>query len=144
MRRPFSFSALAATSPRQHLRVARALVLSWEHRLHRLRRALLLRLLWYESSRHTFASRALAGGARYEEVSKALGHSSVAVTARYYDRHQERSFASLPSVDLGQPSPEGKVLNFPRHGARPKPEDQRPHQASSSGGTLILPSEAQS
>jgi integrase len=75
-------------------------------------------LSWYECSRHTFASRALAAGARYEEVSRALGHSSVAVTARYYDRHQERSFASLPSVDLGAATPDGKVLKFPRHGAR--------------------------
>lgn len=69
---------------------------------------------WYESSRHSFASKALANGARYEEVSKALGHGSVTTTARYYDRHVERKFASLPAGDVGAPLPDGKVIGFPK------------------------------
>lgn len=70
-------------------------------------------LSWYESSRHSFASKALASGARYEEVSKALGHGNVNTTARYYDRHVERKFSSLPSSDMGAPLPDGKVIGFP-------------------------------
>ena len=41
-----------------------------------------------------FASKALANGARFEVVSKALGHSNVAITAKHYDRHVERKFAT--------------------------------------------------
>jgi len=68
---------------------------------------------WYDSTRHSFASDALAHGARYEEVSKALGHASVATTARYYDRQVERAFATLPARNLGAPVQEAKVLAFP-------------------------------
>ena len=65
---------------------------------------------WYESTRHSFASKALASKARYEEVSKALGHASVTTTSRYYDRHVEREFSTLPTTDVGAPLPDNKVL----------------------------------
>jgi integrase len=70
-------------------------------------------LTWYTASRHTFASRALAAGASIEQVSAALGHSSPTITQRFYNRHQERGFATLPKLDLSAPLPDGKVLNFP-------------------------------
>jgi integrase len=66
----------------------------------------------YEMARHSFASKALANKARYEEVSKALGHASLNTTARYYDRHVEREFSSLPATDVGAPLPDAKVLPF--------------------------------
>jgi integrase len=78
-------------------------------------------LSWYESSRHSFASKALASGARYEEVSKALGHGNVNTTARYYDRHVEQKFASLPKSDLGASLPEGKVIRLPAKKAATAP-----------------------
>lgn len=74
-------------------------------------------LVWYESTRHSFASKGVATG-RYEEVSKALGHANLNTTARYYDRHQETAFASLPTTDLGAPLPEAKILTFPTAAAK--------------------------
>jgi integrase len=67
---------------------------------------------WYESSRHSFVSGGLAAGARFEDLSKAVGHSSPSVTARYY---VERKFASVPTSDIGAAPPEpAKVIPLRR------------------------------
>lgn len=53
-----------------------------------------LKLTWYHATRHTFTSRALAGGASLDEVSTALGHSSPVVTRRYYDHFVRKNFST--------------------------------------------------
>jgi integrase len=73
---------------------------------------------WYESTRHSFASTAIASGARDEEVSRALGHATMTTTRRYYDLHREVAFGSLPASDLGAPLPDAKILPFPAAASR--------------------------
>lgn len=43
---------------------------------------------FYQGTRHSFASRHLANGNAFEEVSPALGHASVTTTQRHYDHHK--------------------------------------------------------
>jgi integrase len=58
-------------------------------------------LTWYQATRHTFTSRALAAGASLDEVSSALGHSSPEVTKRFYDHFVRRSFSPELRRGLG-------------------------------------------
>jgi integrase len=74
-------------------------------------------LTWYEATRHTFTSRALAGGASLDEVSAALGHSSPMVTRRYYDHFIRRSFSPELRRGLGikaRKKPGGEVVPMRR------------------------------
>jgi integrase len=57
----------------------------------------------FHDLRHTFATWLGDRGASIQAVSKALGHSSVAVTMRYlevFERHQAQAVALLPQLDL--------------------------------------------
>jgi hypothetical protein len=70
-------------------------------------------LTWYEATRHTFTSRALAAGASLDQVSAALGHSSPVVTKRYYDHFIRRSFSPELRQGLGITvgrSPDGAAI----------------------------------
>ncbi len=52
-------------------------------------------LTWYECTRHSFVSRSLSRGASLDEVSSAVGHSSPAVTRRYYDHFLRKTFSPV-------------------------------------------------
>jgi len=60
-----------------------------------------LSMTFYQATRHSFASRNLSRGASLDEVSDAMGHSSPAVTRRYYDHHVRRDFSATLREGLG-------------------------------------------
>lgn len=68
-------------------------------------------MTWYEASRHSFASRNLEAGARLEEVSGALGHSTPAVTLRHYARFVRKDYSE--TLRRGLRLTDAKVLTFP-------------------------------
>jgi integrase len=49
-------------------------------------------LTFYEATRHSFVSRNLKAGISLDEVSAAVGHSSPAVTKRFYARYVRKTF----------------------------------------------------
>ncbi len=51
---------------------------------------------WYQATRHSFASRALASGAGVDEIAAAMGHSSPSITARHYLHHVRNALLSAP------------------------------------------------
>lgn len=88
------------------------------HTLHRhldtaLTKCKLLRLSWYQCTRHTFASLFDLGGGSIELLSKVMGHASVTTTEHYShlrpDLFSEKAFEAV-SVDLSKPA--GNVLSL--------------------------------
>ena len=75
-------------------------------------------LTFHRAGRHSFASRGLAAGASIDEISQALGHSSVALTQARYLHFQRRTFSATLTAPL-QPDggQAGKII--PIAGARP-------------------------
>lgn len=65
----------------------------------------LVDLDWYRSSRHSFATKALQGGASLDEVSAALGHSNPAITKKYYSHFVRQAWS--PSLTVGLTSLDG-------------------------------------
>ncbi|MCW5867461.1 MAG: site-specific integrase [Candidatus Eremiobacteraeota bacterium] len=66
-------------------------------------------LHWHDL-RHTFATRALKGGARPEQISKVLGHTSLAMTNRYMHFDQDLLW---PAVMAAAGDIEGKRIQRP-------------------------------
>jgi len=69
-------------------------------------------LTFHRAGRHSFASRGLAAGASIDEISLALGHSSVALTQARYLHFQRRTFSAALTAPLqpGDGGPAGKVI----------------------------------
>lgn len=69
-------------------------------------------LTFHRAGRHSFASRGLAAGASIDEISQALGHSSVALTQARYLHFQRRTFspALTAPLQLGSGGTGGKVI----------------------------------
>jgi integrase len=65
------------------------------------RKALELKLTFYQATRHSFVSRNLSRGASLDEVSAAVGHSSPVVTRRYYDHFVRDTFSPTLRAGLG-------------------------------------------
>jgi integrase len=69
---------------------------------------------WYQATRHSFVSRNLSRGASLDEVSAAIGHSTPAVTRRFYDHLVRRTFSPLLREGLGFNADEkGEVVPIP-------------------------------
>jgi integrase len=51
-------------------------------------------LTWYEATRHSFVSRSLKNGVPLDEVSAAVGHSTPAVTRKYYDHYVRKTYSA--------------------------------------------------
>jgi integrase len=68
----------------------------------RVRAATGLTLTWYQATRHSFVSRSLAAGATYDEVSAAVGHSSVLITKAAYDHFERRQFSAITRAGLNR------------------------------------------
>lgn len=66
-------------------------------------------LTFHRAGRHSFASRGLAAGASIDEISQALGHSSVALTQARYLHWQRRTFSAVLTAPLQVPGP-AKVI----------------------------------
>ena len=79
-----------------------------------------IELTWYQATRHTFTSRALANGGTLDEVSAALGHSSPVVTRRYYDHFVRKSFSPELRRGLGIKAGGGEGAVVPMRKARKK------------------------
>ena len=67
-------------------------------------------LLWYQATRHTFASQWVLGGHSIEKLSNVLGHYSVVVTERYVhlrpDLFADMDLAAIPlDLDAGEAVP---------------------------------------
>jgi integrase len=75
-------------------------------------------LTFHRAGRHSFASRGLAAGASIDEISQALGHSSVALTQARYLHFQRRVFSAALTAPL-QPDGGGVGKVIPITGARP-------------------------
>ena len=73
-------------------------------------KALNLKMTLYQATRHSFVSRNLAADASLDEVSAAVGHSSPAVTRRYYDHFVRKTFSAGLRAGVGAMSNGGKVL----------------------------------
>jgi len=58
-------------------------------------------MTWYQATRHSFVSRHLSRGASVDEVSAAVGHSSLVVTRRFYDHFIRRTFSPKLRAGLG-------------------------------------------
>jgi integrase len=58
-------------------------------------------MTWYQGTRHSCASRALASGAGVDEIAAALGHSSPAITARHYLHYVRKHFSPILCAGLG-------------------------------------------
>ncbi len=75
------------------------------------------RMTWYQATRHSFASRALASGAGVDEIAAAMGHSSPATTARHYLHHVRKRFSPILcaglGLDLGAPGAKVIALSPP-------------------------------
>jgi len=78
-------------------------------------------LTFHRAGRHSFASRGLAAGASIDEISQALGHSSVALTQARYIHFQRRTFSAALTAPLRPDGggPAAKVI--PIDGVRPAP-----------------------
>jgi integrase len=61
-------------------------------------------LTWYATTRHTFVSRNLAGGAPLDEISAAIGHSSPEVTKRFYAHYIRKTFSPALRAPLPKTS----------------------------------------
>lgn len=68
----------------------------------------LVGLDWYRSTRHSFATKALEGGASLDEVSSALGHSSPTITKKYYSHFVRQTWS--PSVTGGLSGLRGGIV----------------------------------
>lgn len=74
---------------------------------------------WYDGTRHSFVSRALAAGASMDEVSAAVGHSSILVTKAAYMHFVRKSWSSA----LRAPLQESQKIGAPETKAPPDPAD---------------------
>ena len=59
-------------------------------------------MTWYQATRHSNITRKLEEGASLDEVSASVGHSSPAVTKRYYDHHIRKKFSSILTRGFGK------------------------------------------
>lgn len=75
-------------------------------------------MTWYEASRHSYVSSKLSAGARFEEVSSAVGHSSPVITQRYYNRYVRKDFSPVMRTGLGLGADHGLDTVRPLHGTQ--------------------------
>jgi integrase len=93
------------------------------HTMHKhLRAALtaagLVKLTWYQATRHTFASHWVKAGNSLDKLREAMGHSSVTTTERYsHLRGDIYSAAELGRVVVDFSAPVGKILPLTPAGA---------------------------
>lgn len=65
-------------------------------------------LTWYQATRHSFVSRSLDRGASLDEVSAAVGHSSIDITRNSYSHFIRKSFGDITRspLNMGKLDPE--------------------------------------
>lgn len=82
-----------------------------EYHWRRAREALgLPTMTWYQATRHSFASRNLAAGVSMDEVSQAMGHSSVAITQKHYAHFVRKTFAAQMTAPLDRGGGAGRII----------------------------------
>ena len=67
-------------------------------------------MTWYQITRHSFVSRCLKGGASMDEVSGAVGHTSVETTRQYYAHFERVDFSPTLRAGLGLDTGPGEIV----------------------------------